>query len=55
MRRLQLTVVAVMLSAAFAVGVSGQTVLKSALHDFRLGDGGGGARGALVHRVPARG
>jgi glucose/arabinose dehydrogenase len=33
---MQLTLVAVMLAAAFTVGVSGQTTSKSALHDYRL-------------------
>jgi aldose sugar dehydrogenase len=36
MRRLQLTLVAVMLAAAFTVGVSGQTTSRSALHDYRV-------------------
>jgi glucose/arabinose dehydrogenase len=33
---MQLTLVAVILAAAFTVGVSGQTTSKSALHDYRL-------------------
>jgi glucose/arabinose dehydrogenase len=33
---MQLTLVAVMLAAAFTVGISGQTTSKSALHDYRL-------------------
>ena len=36
MRRLQLTLVAVMLAAAFTVSISGQTTSRSALHDYRL-------------------
>ena len=36
MRRMQLTLVAVMLAAAFTVAVSGQTTSRSALHDYRL-------------------
>jgi glucose/arabinose dehydrogenase len=36
MRRLQMTLVAAMLAAAFTVGLSGQTTSRSALHDYRL-------------------
>src|SRR5688572_9302957 len=36
MRRMQLTLVAVMLAAAFTVGVSGQTTSRSALHDYKV-------------------